>query len=288
MRSLPFPKRIQLVKLLRAHGLRDVERLREDELREAVARLQILITDGEAIGMSSSSLPASSSVVRAHGAEPPPVFDDSDDPHALPRFREPKLFLPEQRATFLRAIPVKPRTLFCTWDVEAHVRHGLHGPVRIDVRALDFLGEAPEADAVLRLPVAASVDVELGSPGWYIPVPPERQALVCSLMSGERVLAHSNVALLPPARPAPPGALWMATLGPGVDRRQLLKSGLLRGKLPSGVVVEKRGETDARGIDSVEDLPGSSFRFKGNVPVPSPPSSSAAAAWSGQAYSWRC
>ena len=45
MRSLPFPRRLQLVKLLRAHGLRDVERLREDELKEALARLSILMPD---------------------------------------------------------------------------------------------------------------------------------------------------------------------------------------------------------------------------------------------------
>ena len=45
MRSLPFPRRLQLVKLLRAHGLRDVERMREDELKDALSRLSLLLPD---------------------------------------------------------------------------------------------------------------------------------------------------------------------------------------------------------------------------------------------------
>ena len=60
MRSLPIARRLQLVKLLRAHGVKDVERLREDELKDALARLSIQLPDldGDLPFAPSSSITA--------------------------------------------------------------------------------------------------------------------------------------------------------------------------------------------------------------------------------------
>jgi hypothetical protein len=260
---LTLPRRIQLVKLLRANGLRDVERMREDEMKEALLKLRLVIPDPSKAARSSSS-DNSSGAFLARPAEPPPVLDDSDDPYAAPRFREPKLSLPDHQRTFLRAIAVKPRTLFCTWDVQQDARAGLEGPVQVHLFWREFLGDAPSAQELLRQEPAARVDVELGSPGWYINVPGDRLALAAALVvagpQGARRLAESNLCLTPPARPAPPGPFWVATLPPSLDRRKLAERKVFGA---DGADLKRVGETDARGVDVVEDdLPSSAERAR--------------------------
>ena len=150
MRSLPFPRRLQLVKLLRAHGLRDVERLREDELKDALARLSILMPD---------------------------VDDDSDDPHALPRFREPRPFLPNGERTFVRVIAVKPRRLFVTWDLRWDLPDGA---TRLEVMWRDVLGASPSATELLEQQPSLSIPVDRLAPGWYVDIPADRLAVAVS------------------------------------------------------------------------------------------------------------
>jgi hypothetical protein len=259
---LTLPRRIQLVKLLRANGLRDVERMREDELKEALLRLRLVIPDPLKSARATSG--SSSGAMLARAADPPPVLDDSDDPYAAPRFREPKLFLPDNDRTFLRAIAVKPRLLFCTWDVQRDARANLEGPVQLHLFWRDFLGDPPTAQELLRQEPAARVDVELSSPGWYMNVPGDRLGLAVALVvvgaNGVRRLAESNLCLTPPARPAPPGPYWVATLPPSLDRRRLAERKVFGA---DGTELKRVGETDARGIDvEDEDLPSSSERAR--------------------------
>ena len=274
---MTLPRRIQLVKLLRANGLRDVERMRDEELRAALGRLHLVIPEPP----PRKSAPSSGAFL-ARPAEPPPVVDDSDDPHALPRFKEPKLFLPDGERTFLRAIAVKPRLLFCTWDVARSEREKLEGPVELQLFWRDFLGDAPFADDLLQQQPSARVDVDVAAPGWYLNVPGDRLAVAAALVvttSGRRLVC-SNVSIAPPARPGPPGPLWMATLPPSLDRRKLLERKLLRGSV-TGVDFKRVGETDARGLalgyDEDDALPSSQTRMR--LPwmnAPSPSSSSLA------------
>lgn len=253
-------RRIQLVKLLRAHGLRGVERMREDELKEALGRLRA-VGMGEAHGAEPaavhpgvhpaidtfSSLPSSSAFV-ARPSEPPPALpDDADDPWALPRFREPRVAVPEGLCTFVRAIAVKPRLLFVTWDVQLEERLQLEGPVELQVFWRDFLGDAPPTAEILRGPPAFRSTVDLASSGWYVAVPGDRLALVAVLAvegTGRRIAA-SNVTLAPPARPAPPGPHWEATLPPSLDRRRLHDRALFEGEVAQ---VRRVGEADARTV----------------------------------------
>ena len=238
---MSLPRRIQLVKLLRAHGLRDVERMRTDELKEALSRLRLAIPDP----LHDEPLSSASSTFIARVAEPPPVLvDDSDDPYAVARFREPKLSLPYHQRTFLRAIAVKPRLLFCTWDVREDQRT-TEGPLQLQLFWREFLGEAPELHEILQQEPAARIDVELSSPGSYVNVPGERLALAAALVvttSGRRI-AESNLCLTPPARPAPPGPLWLATMPP-TQRRQRFAVDKVFAVAEANV--RRVGETDAR------------------------------------------
>jgi len=276
MLSLPFPRRLQLVKLLRAHGLRDVERLREDELKEALAKLSVLMPELSAEAPFVSQAP-SSQLGGAAMAGPP--VDDDDDRYIVPRFREPKPFLPSGERTFVRAIAVKPRRLFVTWDLRWDLPDG---PVRLEVVMADTLGEAPTHGAVARLPASFSVGVDRLAPGWYIDVPGERFAIVVRVVvdahDGPVTVATSNLTLTPPARPAPPGPLWLATLSPDVDRRTLRGAGLLKGSLPYGAAVQERGEALPESVllaqTAVADPPSSSFRFLGHTSEDSPSSMS--------------
>jgi hypothetical protein len=257
VRSLPFPRRLQLVKLLRAHGLRDVERLREDELREALARLHILMDDSSLATAAAAQDPPWSAVTRDHQAgPPPPVEDDSDDPHAHPRFREPRISLPNNTRTFLRTICVKPGHVFCTWELD----HVPTEPVVLSLYAREFLGEPPAPSALLNLPPFASVTVDAGAAGWYLTIPAERMALTATLAVGGHQIAVSNMALTPPSRPAPPGPLWMATLDVDLDRRKLLAGALLRGH--AGVHVEALGSVTASG-DTASAIGSSGWRVRG-------------------------
>jgi hypothetical protein len=236
--------------------------MREDELKEALSRLRVVVPDPRA---SSKELPSSGAFV-ARPADPPPIIDESDDPYALPRFREPPLSLPDHDRTFLRAIGVKPRLVFCTWDVSREARGaGLEAPVELQLFWRDFLGDPPPAADILRQPPAARIDVDLASAGWYVNVPGERLALAAALVvvssSGGRRLVESNVCITPPARPAPPGPLWMATLPPSFDRRRLGHRKIFDG--PEGDL-RRVGESDARGLEIEDegDLPASQTRAR--------------------------
>jgi hypothetical protein len=298
MRSLPFPRRLQLVKLLRAHGLRDVERLREDELKEALARLSILMPDltseapfvqpAPSSALSSSTLSSSALSSSALSSSAPFTSGSQatdDDDAGLPRFREPRVFLPNNERTFVRAIAVKPRVVFATWDTSADVPDG---PARLEVYAAPYLGTQPSSSTLLSSPMLASIDIDRSSSGWYLEVPAERVAVVLRLVvdadDGPVVVASSNVALMPPSRPAPRGPLWMATLAPDVDRRTLRGEGLLRPRLPEGAAVVTQGEARPEqvlvALRAVADPPSSSFRFvPATEEAPSaPPSSSSLAA----------
>jgi hypothetical protein len=86
-------------------------------------------------------------------------------------------------------------------------------------------------------------------------------------MGSNRRLATSNVALMPPARPAPPGPLWMATLPPHVSRRRLARGELMRAlregtPLPEGASILHVGQADARPDfdDEDETVPSSGAR----------------------------
>jgi hypothetical protein len=273
VRSLPFPRRLQLVKLLRAHGLRDVERMREDELKDALSRLSLLLPDLQrTLPMMSAPPPASVPVSRRSDDAAPATIDD-EDAWCLPRFREPRVFVPEGDRTFVRLVAVKPRLLFFTWDLGADVVRG--SPAALELVVRDVLGEPPAAADLASQPATLTVPVDLAAPGWYVDVAPERFAVVARLVVDGRVVAVSNLALTPPARPAPPGPLWQATITPGVDRRILRGSGLLRGKLPDGAAVAVAGEVLPEPTSWEPSLPLPSSADVARGPAEGPPSSGA-------------
>lgn len=264
------------MKLLRAHGVRDVERLREDELREALANLAVLLPEPGPATPWSPPPPASVIHQVARAAD---VDMDLDDPHCLPRFREPRPFLPDHERLFVRAICVAPRRVYCTWDVSSDL---LERPARLDVAWLSFLGNPPDEATLNGAASCISVDIDLRAPGWYVEVPADRLALQVRLVvasddDGFVVQSRSNIALAPPARPAPPGPLWMATLSPSTDRRRLRGGTLAQVQESEGVRVEEVGEVEAVVESVVEFDPINStvrMRSRGEEASPSPPSSS--------------
>ncbi len=279
MRSLPFPRRLQLVKLLRAHGLRDVERLREDELKDALAKLSVLLPDLHRQAESTTPPPASMTGTSApleapaSTTTPPPAIPDDEDAWCLPRFREPKLLVPEGERTFLRLVAVKPRLLFFTWDLAGDVDRTEYA--RLEIALREFLGDLPSRESLLEQTASLYVDVDLRSSGWYVEVAPERFAVVARLVQAGRILATSNLALTPPARPAPPGPLWRATLSPTTERSALRGAGLLKPEsLPEGAALETVGEIlpEPTAVEVVVPLPSSGehrFQILAPPPVPS-------------------
>lgn len=254
--AMTLPRRIQLMKLLRANGVRGVERMREDDLKEALQKLRLVVP-----APAASDRPAPSShAFLARPAEPAPPIDDGDDAHALPRFREPKLLIPEAERTFLRLIAVKPRLLFGTWDASRADR-ARGGRAHLELYWRDFLGEPPVAADLIAQQPAARIDVDLAAGGWYLTAPGERLAVAAALVVDGVRIASSNVTLAPPARPAPPGPLWLASLPPALDRRALRQGRLLRGEVPEALL-QRCGESDARGVEIEPDLPASATAMR--------------------------
>ena len=266
------------MKLLRAHGLRDVERLREDELKEALARLSILLPDLQA--HTTVFAPPPSSTMGGRSAQPAPDADD-EDAHCLPRFKEPRVFLPDGERTFLRVIAVKPRVLFFTWELHKDLPRDKHTQIEIFVR--DTLGDPPDAADLARQHPSFVVDVDAKAPGWYVTIPGERTAVAAVLVVDGQRVCTSNLALNPPARPAPPGPLWEATLPPGVSRRALRKSGVLKRALPAGAVLVTRGEAVRIELPDAA-VPAEDLTVSSGLLMRGPsPSSSSFAAGSGRA-----
>jgi hypothetical protein len=260
-----LPRRLQLMKLLGSRGLRVSERMREEEVRQALAKLKMKPT-------AVQEMPSSPSLARRSDSAPAVI--DEDDPHALPRFREPRLLLPDHERTFLRAIAQKPRVCFFTWDV---ARARRRGSARLQVRWAEFLGDPQDSAALLKLAPSLTVDVDVGAGGWYVPVPGERLAIIGRLMDADGVICTSNVTLTPPARPAPPGPLWLATLPPALSRRALRGRALLAGAVPEANL-QRVGEIDARLLEDLEDEAHSSiFRLRGGASSSESASSESAA-----------
>jgi hypothetical protein len=220
---LQLGRRLRLVKLLRAHGLRHAERLREDELKAALDKLPLALGDAGDLPSPSPRMRAPASEVHKpleaveHKPAPEPVVDERwDDPYAAPRFLEPKVRLPEGNRTFLRLIAVDERRLLITWDLSEATQARALGGVKLRVNVLN-----DERDAEFH-------DVDLYPGRWYIPAPGERLALEVALVNGDgEVLATSNPAIVPPSKPAPDGELIYATLPVTFDRRRLASRDLL-------------------------------------------------------------
>jgi len=243
MTPFSLPRRTRLARLLHAKGFRDAERMREDEVQAALARLDAL--SSIATRAHADRLPSSTEKMGA-GKNAPPVVDDRalyDDPDALPRFREPKIFLPEGDRTFLRLVAVDGERLFATWDLDAKTRARTERGCQLELHVLD--DDRP--------PTRHDVDARTG--GWYLQSPGERLAVLVRLVdeNGELVV-ESNPAVIPATRPATPGPLVFATLPPFVDRRTLAHGPLLDGRdLPKGIERTAGGEAFARPVAVLSD-----------------------------------
>ncbi len=262
-RRPPLSERIRLIRILRTHGLRAVERLRADELKVALDKLGLTLPEEgtPAYGVapleplpssesSSSSAPSSaapsSPSLQQRGDEVAPDAEEITAEHAIDpmdaRFREPAAFVPAGERTFLRLVAVDWQHLFATWDTDAHARARLGGD--------DALLRVRVADSSLDEPgdVLFHEHVKISARGWYLRAPEQRLRVVAALTtpSGE-VLCVSNATIVPPNHPAPPGPLRFASVPVGVDRSRLRGGLLLRAliddetDLPEGVVVAESG-----------------------------------------------
>ena len=238
-----LPRRLRLVKLLRAHGLRDAERLREDELLGALSRLKIVMPSAAPIPFHAP-LPTSSAGAsdgNTGGGESHDDDDDDryDDPHALPRFREPKIFIPAGERTFLRLIAVDPQTLFATWDLDAAARDAICGPMVLELVRLDVEEQGPRP----------RVAIDLSPGGWYLEAPESGATMLARLITvgdaGDVVLAESNATIVLPNRPQEGGEVVFATIPFATDRRQLAGGKLLEKTkaLPHDVTVDFTGQS---------------------------------------------
>lgn len=250
MARIVIPQRIRLIKLLRAHGLRAVERLREDELKDALEKLGLALPPEEPPAQapaprespwSATGTKRDDDAPAPKKTPPPAAADDGRDT----RFDEPPLSLPDGARTFLRLLAVSPTRLFATWDLDASDR-AAPGQERLEIVAADDADGAPLATA----------RIDRKSHGWYVDAPDERIALAARLRIGDRVVARSNVTWVPPSRPAPPGPLVFATIPASVDRRELRGGALVAARLgeplPEGVTVSDTGER-TRAEDVVPD-----------------------------------
>jgi len=268
MSPFTLPRRLRLVRLLHAKGFRDAERLREDELEAALKRLDTL-SSTSSLTRSKSGPSSSEKMAKSENVNDIDWRALYDDPDALPRFREPKIFLPEGDRTFLRLIAVDAERVFVTWDLDAHARGLVAHGAKLELHVLDDDRPATVHD----------VDTRVG--GWYIDAPGERLAVLARLVTLDgAVVVESNPAIIPANRPAPPGPLVFATLPPFVDRRTLAHGPLLDGReLPKGIERTEGGISEAKplAIEALdvedEDAPSSAERARAAGGGPGLPSS---------------
>jgi hypothetical protein len=257
MSPFTLPRRLRLVRLLHAKGFRDAERLREDELEAALKRLDTLSSTAS-LARGKSGPSSSEKMARTEDVNTIDWRALYDDPDALPRFREPKIFLPEGDRTFLRLVAVDAERVFATWDLDAAARALVSHGAKLELHVLDDDRPATVHD----------VDTRVG--GWYIDAPGERLAVLARLVTPDgTVVVESNPAIVPANRPAPPGPLVFATLPPFVDRRMLAHGPLLDGtELPKGIVRTERGVSEAKIVveephrSDDEDAPSSAERAR--------------------------
>lgn len=303
-RRSPLSERIRLIRILRTHGLRAVERLRADELKVALDKLGLTLQGDEQPPFGEDRTPPSSGELVKRGAEVPPLpaVEAPVDPMDR-RFKEPDNFLPEGERTFLRLVAVDWQQLYATWDLDADAWARLgNDEAQIKIRVAD--ASSDEHGDFL-----SSHHVKPGARGWYVPAPEQRLRVVAALTtSRSEVLAVSNAVIVPPNHPSPPGPLRFATVPVGIDRRRLRGGQLLNAliddltDLPEGVVVSESGrEVRSRLPGEIEDSAPSSGRRRlitsaapgmpavaSATPPDSAPSSGSAVSSSGSApSSWK-
>lgn len=260
-RRPPLSERIRLIRILRTHGLRAVERMRADELKVALEKLGLTLPvyDEEPPAAEAPKGPSSSELVQ-RGAELPEVVEEVPVDPMDQRFREPQNFIPSGERTFLRLIAVDWQQLFATWDLDQHARARLGGDdARLKIRVADASSDE-HGDFLL------SEHVRVSSHGWYLRAPEQRLRVVAALTSPDgQVIAVSNAVIVPPNHPAPPGPLRFATVPVSIDRRRLRGGLLLRAliddeaDLPEGVIVAESGrQVRARTASEAEESAPSS------------------------------
>jgi hypothetical protein len=211
MATLSIPARIRLLRLLRDHGLRRAERLREDEMQEALKELPALLElwqsrleRGEAHLKSETPMqaPSSSTLHRRPVRGPSPA---SALAHARATIVDPSeeidasLLLPEGERTFLRLIAVDTQTLFATWDLSSQNRRDIQEPVRLHL----FVNRGTTPWLI--------EDIQLKSHNWYVGAPDERQTVTAQLVDAQdHIIATSNETIVPPSKTAQPGPLLFA------------------------------------------------------------------------------
>lgn len=231
------PLHIDLAALLRSGGFAALEKARPAEIRAALAKLSQRFPEVASLlakhPSSDSFLTAQAASMTAPKTSPLPAnWEQLDDPYALPRFFEPKPFLPEGDRTFLRLIAIDARRLFCTWDLSADVHQHIDGAVELHLYQRDWLGVPPRLEEIVQSAPCQVLEVDVAARSWYLPTPAARVAVVVRLVVRNthqqiRVLSTSNVALIPADGPAPAGPRWFATLPPKVSRRALAQSDAL-------------------------------------------------------------
>ena len=264
--AIPTPIRIQLLRFLRSHGLRRAERLREDEMRQALQELPGMIKRWqERINQSVQKTPtaqedAPSSFVHWKNSikgGPGPVMA----PTSMDSVPEPEaaLLLPQGERTFLRLIAVDEQTLFCTWDLDLQSRkRSAHG-VRIRI------SQADQPKVILE----QEVDPETHRWYFYLDAPKGAPTLQAVLVdSHDDVIATSNRAIVPRAHPAPPGPLLFATVPPNLSLRPYADYhfeswvGTEPSQEDQAILIEHTGQQAAPNEDPslFHSLPTSSFR----------------------------
>lgn len=304
VQSTPLPERLRMVKLLRTHGLRHAERMRETELKSALNELGLHLDDNadtEQVALN----PASSQALQgdALNAAAPPVEEDPaaledryDDAYALPFYREPKVSIPEGQRTFLRLIAVDWGLLFATWDLAPEMWQADIDGAELRILPVETENALDESAVLMR----ASVDLRARS--WYLPVESmDRYALKAVLVTFKHgkaeLLSHSNETSVPPTTLAPEGPLWFASISPDVPRESLQGGALVRAlagenvELPAGAEVDKSDKRVSPFHEPYEMVGSEAFprrmqgpyppELSGPVQFPTPWSGTFPSPWSG-------